>query len=71
MDRVERVARPVAPCPFYRMPCEYVPLANEAMELRAALAAIRDEARDHAEKLRAVDAGRTARLEAAEFLEGI
>lgn len=45
----ERTVSPALPCPFYRMPCEYVPMANrthalaaENAKLRAALERIAD-----------------------------
>ncbi len=45
----ERTVSPALPCPFYRMPCEYVPMANrtnalaaENAKLRSALAFLYD-----------------------------
>ena len=29
------MTRPTEPCPFYGTPCEYVPMADEAMRLKA------------------------------------
>ena len=28
------MVRPASPCPFYRMPCEYVPMAHTAHALK-------------------------------------
>lgn len=35
------MARPASPCPFYRMPCEYVPMAHRADELEQENAKLR------------------------------
>jgi hypothetical protein len=44
MDEAEKprtVPRPVEPCPFYRVPCEYVPKAHQAEGQEAEIAKLR------------------------------
>ena len=35
------MTRPASPCPFYRLPCEYVPMAHRTDELEAENAKLR------------------------------
>ena len=35
------MTRPTEPCPFYGMPCEHVPMAHEAVRLKAELDSLR------------------------------
>jgi hypothetical protein len=37
-DKPRTVQRPVEPCPFYRVPCEYVPMAHQAEGQEAEIA---------------------------------
>ena len=35
------MTRPTEPCPFYGMPCEHVPMAHEAVRLKAEVDSLR------------------------------